>query len=260
MIKNNPTVDVLGIPIFNGDIPTLFQKIGYEISSKKKLNRQISLCDANVLVTSKKNRYFKNILKNETYLNLADGMPGVWVGKLKGAKNIDRCYGPDVFKYIIKKSSDSNLKHYFTGGKEGVAENLRTYCFDELGNSNIVGVHCPPFTEMSDNEITKIAEDINESDADIVWIGISSPKQDIYAHRLKKDLNAHFIFTIGAAFDFYTGNITQAPKFIQRSGFEWLFRLIMEPKRLWKRYFTVIPLFIYFNLLDFFFSKKLKSQ
>jgi len=258
MIKEIPTIEVLGIPIFDGDIPTLFKRIAYEINTEKKLNRQISLCDANVLVSSKKNRHFQNILKNETYLNLADGMPGVWVGKFKGAKNIDRCYGPDVFKYIIKNSSKNSFKHYFTGGKEGVAGRLKKYCIDELGSNNIVGVHCPPFIEMSDNDITKIAKDINESNADIVWIGISSPKQDIYAHRLKKVLNTHFIFTIGAAFDFYTGNITQAPKFIQRSGFEWLFRLIMEPKRLWKRYFTVIPLFVFYNLLDFLHIRKPK--
>lgn len=250
MTKEIPTIEVLGIPIFDGDIPKLFEITGENIISKNKLNRQISLCDANVLVSSKKNHPLLNILSNETYLNLPDGMPGVWVGKLKGAKNIDRCYGPDVFKFFIENSVDKGFKHYFTGGKEGVAIQLRKYCKDVLGNDNIVGVHSPPFSKMSDQDIQKIASDINKSNADIVWIGISSPKQDIYAHRLSKRLNVHFIFTIGAAFDFYTGNITQAPKFIQRSGFEWLFRLVIEPRRLWKRYFTVIPLFVYYNLVD----------
>lgn len=244
----NPTIDVLEIPLFDGNIPMLFKLLKKEISSDVRLNRQISLCDANVLVTSKRDNDFQKILQKETYLNLADGMPGVWVGKMNGAKNIDRCYGPDVFEYVIRNSKIGGFKHYFTGGKDGVADKLKDFCATDFGNSNIVGIHCPPFKEISEPEIVKIAEDINRTKADIVWVGISSPKQDIYANRLSKYLDVHFIFTVGAAFDFYTGNVKQAPKFVQRSGFEWLYRLLMEPKRLWKRYFKVIPLFILYNL------------
>ena len=247
-MSNILTINVLDIPLFDGDITELFNLMKKDISAGVKMNKQISLCDANVLVTSKRNRKFQKLLQYETYLNLADGIPGVWVGKLKGAKKIDRCYGPDVLEYVMKNSSNEGYNHFFTGGKEGVAKKLKQFCSGEFKNNNIVGTHCPPFREMPEQEIIEIAKEINHGKADIVWIGISSPKQDIYAHRLKKYLNVHFIFTVGAAFDFYTGNVKQAPRFIQRSGFEWLFRLLMEPKRLWKRYFSVIPLFIYYNL------------
>ena len=253
-MSKTPSINVLDIPLFDGNIPDLFNLMKKDILTGVKLNKQISLCDANVLVTSKRNKTFQKLLQNETYVNLADGMPGVWIGKLKRARKIDRCYGPDVFEYVMRNSSNEDYKHFFSGGKEGVANKLKQYCSDEFKNSNIVGTHCPPFGELSDQEIIKIAEEINRSRADIVWIGISSPRQDIYAHRLKKYLNVHFIITVGAAFDFYTGNVKQAPKIIQRSGFEWMFRLYREPKRLWKRYLSVIPLFIYYNFKGIFKS------
>ena len=233
-MNNIPTVDVVDIALFDGDIPMLFLIMKSDILSEERSSRQISLCDANVLVSSKNDIEFRNLLQKKTYLNLADGMPGVWIGRLKGAKNIDRCYGPDVFEYVMKNSSNEGYKHFLTGGKEGVADKLGQHCSSKFKNNNIVGTHCPPFRKISDQEIMKIAKDINHSKADIVWIGISSPKQDIYAQRLSKYLNVHFIFTVGAAFDFFTGNVKQAPKYIQRIGLEWLYRISREPTTLEK--------------------------
>jgi N-acetylglucosaminyldiphosphoundecaprenol N-acetyl-beta-D-mannosaminyltransferase len=147
-------------------------------------------------------------------------------------------------------SKDKSIKHYFSGGKEGVAEELRSYCEHTFGNINIVGTHCPPFRELSEKEIKLIASEINSRGTSMLWIGISSPKQDIYARRLSKYLKVHFIFTVGAAFDFFTGRVRQAPKRIQRSGFEWLFRVFAEPRRMGKKYLSVVPLFIFYNLMD----------
>jgi len=183
-------------------------------------------------------------------------MPGVWIGKLKGAKKIDRCYGPDFFEYFIRNSAKEDVKHYFTGGKEGIAEKLRFECERKYNNPNVVGTHCPPFRELTDEEIKEIAEDINSKNSDIVWVGISSPKQEKYAQRLSKYTNVHFFVTVGAAFDFHTGNVKQAPRFIQRSGFEWLYRVLAEPKRMGKKYLKVVPLFIYYNLASIIQKKE----
>lgn len=251
-----PTVNVLDIPLFNGGIPDLFELISDDIQSGDKQNRQVSFCDANVLISSKKDPDFKAILQNDTFINLPDGMPGVWIGKMKGAKGIDRCYGPDVFEYVFKNTAGRNINHYFTGGKVGVAGQLKDFCSSKFKNDNVKGTHCPPFRDLTEEEIKEIAADINAKNADIVWVGISSPKQDKYAKRLSRYTNVHFLFTVGAAFDFFTGNVKQAPKFIQRSGFEWLFRLCMEPKRLWKRYVRVVPLFFYYNILSFIKLRK----
>jgi len=246
-----PTKEVIGIPLYDGTIESFFKIVGNTLLEGSKENRQISFCDANVLVSTKKNNLLYDTLCNHTYLNMPDGMPGVWVARLKGAHYINRCYGPDVFEHILKKTAnDSSITHYFSGGKEGVADELRSFCEQNFGNKNVVGTHCPPFHELSEEEIEFIADEINSRGTTMLWIGISSPKQDIYARRLSKYLNVYFIFTVGAAFDFFTGRVKQAPKNIQRSGLEWLFRIFMEPKRLIKRYIQVVPQFIYLNLID----------
>ena len=103
---------------------------------------------------------------------------------------------------------------------------------------------------MTVEELKKLANEINELGVNIVWIGLSTPKQEIFASRLRKYTKVDFICTVGAAFDFHTGNVIQAPKFLQNTGLEWLFRLVVEPKRLWRRYFEIVPKFIYYNLIE----------
>ncbi len=252
-----PTVPVIGINLFDGTIPDAFKIFLSQINSGVKMNYCVSAADANVLVSSKKDPSFKKILSN-TFINLCDGMPGVWIGKMKGAKHIDRCYGPDFFEYVLNESANKNINHYFTGGREGIAEKLQEACKNKFNNQNVVGTHCPPFRELTEEEIKEIAEDINTKNTDIVWVGISSPKQERYAQRLAKYTNVHFFVTVGAAFDFHTGNIKQAPKTIQRSGFEWLYRVFAEPKRQLKKYFKVVPMYIYYNLKDFIIIKRNK--
>ena len=132
--------------------------------------------------------------------------------------------------------------------KPGVAEELKNVCGQTFNNNNIEGFYSPPFREMSDDEMKGFRKKFNNKNTDIVWIGLSTPKQEIFAYRLSKYTKVHFIITVGAAFDFYTGKVKQAPKYIQKAGLEWLFRLLMEPKRLWKRYFEIVPLFILVQL------------
>jgi N-acetylglucosaminyldiphosphoundecaprenol N-acetyl-beta-D-mannosaminyltransferase len=103
---------------------------------------------------------------------------------------------------------------------------------------------------MTDNELKLLAEDINSKNTDIVWIGLSTPKQEIFAYRLSKYTNVHFLCTVGAAFDFHIGAVRQAPPVLQKMGLEWLFRLIMEPKRLFGRYLVIVPLFLYYGIFD----------
>ena len=251
-MKSVRSIKILDIPLFDGKIEDFFHLFVHEIKTQYKSCRQVSFCDAHVLVSAKTDAALKELLAKECFLNMPDGMPGVFMGRLKGSKRIERCYGPDVFEYLIRNTSKmDNVKHYFTGGREGVADDLKEVCRQKFENENIVGTHCPPFRELSEKEIKQVADDINNKNADVVWVGISSPKQDFYAKRLRKYLKVHFIFTIGAAFDFYTGNVSQAPKIIQRIGFEWFYRIFADPKRLLKRYVRVIPMFLYYALLDF---------
>ncbi len=213
-------------------------------------NKCISATGAHGLVTAFKEPDFKNVL-DSFYWNLPDGMPGVWVGKLKGAKRMTRCYGPDFFKYVFEQSANTDIKHFFCGGQEGVADQLTEAVAQKFNNYQVVGTFCPPFREMADDEFRELAETINQSGANVVWIGLSTPKQERFARRLSQWTNVHFIVTVGAAFDFHTDRVSQAPGWMQKLSLEWFFRLMAEPKRLYRRYLEVVPLFIFLNLKEF---------
>lgn len=209
----------------------------------------VSATGAHGLVRSYTDTGFEKVLAT-FHANLPDGMPVVWVGKLKGSKLMSRCYGPDFFKKVMVASAEKRVYHFLCGGAEGVADNLRSVCETRFCNQNVVGTYSPPFREMTDHEIADLAKEINSKAVDIVWIGMSTPKQEIFARRLAKYTNVRFICTVGAAFDFHTGRIREAPRFLQRIGLEWLFRLLMEPKRLFRRYLKTVPLFIIYGAAD----------
>ena len=252
-------VNILTIPFFDKDIHTALSMVLNELTSNSVgQNRCISASGAHGLIEANKNPSFKRTLQ-QFWLNLPDGMPTVWVGRLKGAKVMQRCYGPDFFMEMMKASSALDINHFFCGGKEGIAENLRLNCAKRFGNSHVVGTFCPPFREMSDAEMHELGKTISASAADIVWIGMSCPKQEQFAYRLAKYTNTHFIVAVGAAFDFHTDQVKQAPKWMQKSGLEWFFRLLMEPKRLFMRYFEIVPQFIWLNIkefMDFYILKR----
>ena len=255
-------IQVLDIPLFDQNISAAVETcISHINTGNAKDNKCISATGAHGIVHAKKNQDFYSILSG-FYINLPDGMPSVWIGKIKGATRMKRCYGPDFFKEFIMRSAPYNIKHYFCGGKDGVAEMLKISVEKKFGNKKIIGCFSPPFREMSEKEYIELGREITNLNTDIVWIGLSTPKQERFAQKLTKFTKAHFIITVGAAFDFHTDNLRQAPKFMQNLGLEWLFRLIIEPKRLWRRYFEVVPLFIYFNLIEFFkyLIKKRKNE
>jgi len=244
-------VQILGVPFFSKDIPSAVKQVISECAAGNlPKNYCISASGAHGLVEAHKNPSFKLAL-NQFYLNLPDGMPSVWVGRLKGAKEMRRCYGPNFFMEIMKASASLPIKHFLCGGKEGVADMLKLNCAQRFGNTNVVGTYCPPFRAMSDAEMEELAQRINQSGASIVWIGMSCPKQEQFAFRLAKFTQTHFIVAVGAALDFLTDQVKQAPKWVQNVGLEWFFRPLMEPKRLFRRYFEIVPTFIWLNIKEF---------
>lgn len=243
-------MQVLGIQLYDMGMKNAVQHVS-AISQMihGKNNRCISATGAHGLIIAKKSKHFAEIL-NSFYINLPDGRPGAIVGRLKGAKNMEQCTGPDFFKNLIETSASTDAKHFFCGGKQGVAEELKITCEKKYNNQNIVGIYSPPFREMTVEEMKALGEDINAKDVDIVWIGLSTPKQEFFANELRNYVNVHFIITVGAAFDFHTGRLKKAPRFITKMGLEWFFRLCMEPRRLWRRYFEIVPKFIYYSIVE----------
>lgn len=212
-------------------------------------NLRVSLSDANVLVHSRTKKDFHAITK-QFFWNLPDGVPTIWVLKLKGSKNASRISGYDYFEQLVKAGINLNVKHYFCGGKPGVAGQLKEKC-STWGKTIVSGYSTPPFKDsLSEEDIKVLAEDINKTQPDILWVGLGAPKQLYFAHEISKHINVKLVVTIGAAFDFHTGAVKKAPPWISSSGFEWLYRLLKEPNRLFKRYLNTIPKFILYNLLD----------
>lgn len=240
-------VKILGIRIFAINIAKAV-KLLLNSDFDSSESRCVSATGAHGLVYSKRNHEFRETL-HSFFLNLPDGMPSVWIGKLKGAKEMQRCYGPDFFKETMEASANTDTTHFLCGGKQGVANSLKQVCEMQFG-ATISGTYCPPFLDVSDYDYPAIAQIINETKANIVWIGLSTPKQEIFASNLSKYTKVDYICSVGAAFDFHIGSVKQAPSWVQKLGMEWFFRLMMEPKRLWKRYFEIVPFFICYNFVE----------
>lgn len=253
-------IEVLNVPLYDEDIDQAVRVVIDTIRADEYEpgKRCISATGAHGLVEAHKDVAFKSLL-GKFFMNLPDGMPAVWIGRLKGAKKMKRCYGPDFFGSLVKATADLPINHFFCGGKEGVAIQLKRVCQYHFANDHVTGTYCPPFRELSDDEMRQLGQQIDGSRAHIVWIGLSTPKQEKFAGRLAGYTKANFIITVGAAFDFYTGNVKQAPKWMQQAGLEWFFRLLMEPKRLFGRYSEIVPKFIWLNIkefMDFYIFKK----
>lgn len=183
-------------------------------------------------------------LFNASGLATPDGMPLVWISRVQGFRHVRRVYGPDLMLAVCERSVSRGYRHYLYGGKEGVAELLQARLQARFPGLQIVGTHSPPFRPLTSEEDLEDIERIRAARPDIVWVGMSTPKQDIWSADHVSRLGVPVVIGVGAAFDFLSGRKRQAPQWMRRSGFEWLFRLIQEPRRLWRRYLLYNPKFI----------------
>lgn len=179
-----------------------------------------------------------------------DGMPLVWALNSKLAahqKLTDRVYGPTLMLETLKATDGraSTFKHFLLGGRQGTLDELTRNFATRFPGVAIAGTHSPPFGEWPESEFDLIAEKIRSSGANLIWVGLGCPKQEHWIAANKNRLPAGVYFGIGAAFAFHAGEVRQAPPLIQRFGLEWAYRVAMEPRRLFKRYFTYNTLFLY---------------
>jgi N-acetylglucosaminyldiphosphoundecaprenol N-acetyl-beta-D-mannosaminyltransferase len=183
-------------------------------------------------------------IHNAAGLVTPDGMPLVWLGRRLGFGQIKRVYGPDLMLALCECSMGKAYSHFLYGGGPEVAEKLAEELKDRFPGLQVAGVYSPPFRELTPDEDEGVIKMINDSGAQIVWIGLSTPKQEKWMSSHLKKLKAPVLIGVGAAFDIHSGLKPQAPAWMRNSGLEWLFRLITEPKRLWKRYAINNPMFV----------------
>ena len=212
------------------------------------------ICVSNVHTTvmASENEDYKNI-QNSAVMVLPDGAPLSQYCHEKGFYEAERVTGPDLMQRLLAINENNNKKkdqigqisqeqhntlcHFFYGSTEETLCKLKQVIKERYPNAEICGVISPPFRELNDDEDKQIIDKINNANPDIVWVGLGAPKQEIWMYNHQNKIKALMI-GVGAAFDYESGNIKRAPKWMQKMSLEWLYRLIQDPKRLFKRYFT----------------------
>ena len=235
-------VNVLGIGISAINLSVAQDWISQALSQQRK--GYICVTGVHGVMEAQQDEQFRQIL-NHAFLNTPDGMPMVWVGKLRGFRKMSRVYGPDLMLMVCAFSRDKPLTHFLYGGTEGVAQELQRRLEQKFHGIKIVGTYTPPFRPLNSAEEGELLRQVNELRPDIFWVGLSTPKQEKFMAQYSEKLDATLMFGVGAAFDFHTGRVQQAPPWMQRSGLEWLFRLSCEPRRLWRRYLSNNPRFAF---------------
>lgn len=234
------TFDVLGVPVSVITPERAAETI--EAWARDEEGRFVCVRDVPSLMTINDDPAIRDLHK-EAAMITPDGMPLVLVGKSRGLP-VSRTCGPDLIDLICSRSPQSGLAHYFYGGKEGVAQRLAETFIRKYPGIKVAGYECPPFRALTPEEDRDVVERLKSSGADIIWIGISSPKQDVWMQQHYKQLPQTLI-GVGAAFDFHIDAVKRAPKWMQRTSLEWLYRLASEPKRLWRRYLIQAPRFLW---------------
>jgi len=184
-------------------------------------------------------------IHNESGLTTPDGVPIVWCGKRAGASWMRRVYGPDLMADVLRLAAEHGWTSYLYGSSPVTLALLEEKLPHRFPGLRIVGSCSPPFRDLTSEEERDIVRQINEAGPDLVWVGLSTPKQERWMHQFRAELQAPVLLGVGAAFDFHAGVKRQAPKWMQRSGLEWLFRMVSEPRRLARRYLKANTRFLY---------------
>jgi len=234
--------NVLGVGVSLINMRMALDRLDRWIANRDR--QYVSVCTVHTVMECRRDEELKRIV-NAAGMTTPDGTPLVWLSRLGGHGFVSRVYGPDLMLAEMAASQRSGHRHFFFGGREGVAQRLADVMGRRFPGVRIVGTLTPPVGSAADLCNPQTAAIINQAAPDIVWVGVSSPKQEFWMSCMRTLLDAPALIGVGAAFDFHSGTQAQAPRWMQRSGLEWLFRLVHEPRRLWRRYLVDNPWFLF---------------
>jgi len=246
-------VNVLGVGLSVLNLQTAVAEIADAVRERRK--GYICVTGVHGVMEAQSDEAFRRIL-NGAFLCTPDGMPMVWLGKLRGHRAMGRVYGPDLMLDVCAWSETSGAKHFFYGGADGVADRLAAKLKGKFPKMQVVGTYTPPFRALNAQEEKDLQERIRSVKPDLFWVGLSTPKQEKFMVEYLPKLDATLMLGVGAAFDFHSGRVKQAPFWMQRSGLEWFYRLCQEPRRLAKRYLKNNPIFAWKILAQLIGLKK----
>lgn len=233
--------DILGVNVSAINIPMALDVIDGWIDRREQ--NFVCVRDVHGVMLCQEDEELRKI-HDQAGLVTPDGMPLVWISKWLRYHDVDRVYGPDLLLAMCERSLERGYRHFFFGGGDGVAPLLKNRLQARYPTLNVVGTYTPPFHRVSEQEDESVTQRINTLCPDIVWIGLSTPKQEKWMAAHLGRIEAPVMIGVGAAFDIHAGVKKQAPHWMQRVGLEWLFRLVSEPRRLWYRYVILGPKFL----------------
>jgi N-acetylglucosaminyldiphosphoundecaprenol N-acetyl-beta-D-mannosaminyltransferase len=243
------TLDMFGVRIAATNLAAACQRIDGWIQNKSKV--YVCIAPVSTIVDCQSDSEYREVI-NRSGMTTPDGMPLVWIGRSRGKKDMSRTYGPDLMLSLAEYGLDKGFRHFFYGGTSATNELLISRVKAKFPRINIVGSYAPGMLKLKEKEQRGVIETINSAKPDVLWVGLGSPKQDYWMSLHRLDLSAPVLIGVGAAFDFLAGVKKQAPKWMQKFGLEWLFRLMCEPKRLWRRYLIGNSKFIWLVIKSWF--------
>lgn len=236
-----PKVNILGVGVTPSN---LFEVIATLGKWREEGRREYVCCTAvHSLVGAQQDPEVRSAL-NQAGLATTDGMPLVWWCRLSGYRDAGRASGSDLLLAMCERAAEHGHRHFFYGGNPRVVETLVLRLKQRFPSLVVAGYRSPPFRSLTQEEDAADVQAINETDPDFVWVGLGTPKQDKWMAQHVGKIHASALLGVGAAFDFVSGAKPRAPLWMQRSGLEWLFRFMTEPRRLAPRYFVIIPIFV----------------
>jgi len=250
-------VNVLGVGISAINMAEAVDRCARLLAQRK----QAYVCVTGVhgIMEAQRDARFREIL-NRAFLCTPDGMPTVWIGRWQGHADISRVYGPDFMLELCRNSVASGYRHFLYGGGPGTAERLRERLERLAPGIRIVGAYTPPFRPLSPAEEDRLIAGIARARPDIFWVGLSTPKQERFMARMVDRLDTRLMIGVGAAFDLHAGLRRDAPAWMKSCGLQWLHRFVQEPGRLWRRYLSNNPQFVWQIALQFAGIRKFRLE
>jgi N-acetylglucosaminyldiphosphoundecaprenol N-acetyl-beta-D-mannosaminyltransferase len=237
-ILQHDRVDICGVRISAINLDDAVATIEHWIGDNSR--NYVCITGAHGVMESRRDQRLRRI-HNEAGMVTPDGMPLVWFSQLSGKGRTERVCGCDLMRKMTAVSQLRGYRQFYYGGADGVAEKLKHVLIASHPGLKVAGTLCPPFRELTPQEDQAVVDAINEARPDILWLGLSTPKQEHWMASHLGRVEVPVMIGVGAAFDFLAGTKRRAPLWMQRNGLEWLFRLGSEPRRLWRRYAYIVP-------------------